>query len=606
MNINVIVFLLAASSLGAPLEAPNTNRYWQPGGDLTRVRPAIGPTVFDVTKYGAIGDNNHDDTKAIQTAMDACATSHDGGVVLLPNKKAPAAVGSEDQCGLMSNGNYPGKTLGHGTHLPSADACCAVCGSTSGCECWDWKSADGTCYTKKDCGSLEEEGGRVTGKMNAPPGPPTPAPSPTPTPTPTPAPPAPGPGVPRGAHSEPAIPSEDGSIYLSYPVKFDHATGCALVIEPGVTLLAKPWSAKKAPFDHYKGAFVAIDNSDNCAIGGGGTIRGNGQTWWFNPGEVTWPELIKIEQSQNIALWNFTAMDSAFHHIEMFANNFEVSHLQVLIDWRHPKPPDREYAPCTDGIDVRGHPGYIHNTVIDVGDDNVAIDHSDVLVEDCHFGGPAVCDHCVHGHGATIGSIDSGNQVENVVFSNIVMERTQEGPRIKIRCSAKDGYVKDIHYENMVLHNLQHKNFNIFSNYDCVDEGVADMLPVGWKIIRRETWSSNNTLYRSPDGVIFFSLENALTAAANTAVAAAAITKRLLRTSPPSRESFKSSAFEVSNLVLKNISATGTKEQGGFSCSKEIPCTDVTMSEIHTDTGGMQCHYASGKATDNSPAITCL
>ena len=259
-----------------------------------------------------------------------------------------------------------------------------------------------------------------------------------------------------------------------------------------------------------------------------------------------------------------------------------------------------EYSPCTDGIDVHGTPAYIHNTVIDVGDDNVAVHASNVLIEDCHFGGPATCawgrhDQCVHGHGATIGSLESKNKVENVTFTNIIMERIDEGPRVKVRCNSTDGYVKDITYENLVLHNIQSMNFHIFTNYDCKkdDEGVADTLPVGWETIRRDAWS-NYTLHRSPDGVIFRSLENALAAAAVAApaAAAAAAAKTQLTTSPPP---LGEDTFVISNLVFKNITATGTDEQGGFLCSKDIPCEDVTMSEIHSDKGDMQCTYADGK-----------
>lgn len=64
--------------------------------------------------------------------------------------------------------------------------------------------------------------------------------------------------------------------------------------------------------------------------------------------------------------------------------------------------------------------------------------------------------------------------------------------------------------------------------------------------------------------------------------------------------------FVISNLVFKNITATGTNEQGGFFCSKDVPCEDVTMNEIRSDKGDMQCNYADGNATDNSPAIACL
>ena len=108
------------------------------------MRPAIGPSFLDVTKYGVVGDT-HDDTQAIQMALGECVKSQHGGMVLLPNQKASSntAVGS-------------------------------------------------------------------TG---------------------------------RDALSEPVIPAEDGSVYLSHPLVLENATGCAIVIEPRATLLAKPWSS---------------------------------------------------------------------------------------------------------------------------------------------------------------------------------------------------------------------------------------------------------------------------------------------------------------------------------------------------------------------------
>ena len=142
----------------------------------------------------------------------------------------------------------------------------------------------------------------------------------------------------------------------------------------------------------------------------------------------------------------------------------------------------------------------------------------------------------------------------------------------------------------------QSMNFHIFTNYDCKkdDEGVADTLPGAWETIRREAWS-NYTLYRSPAGVIFRSLESAL------AAAAAAKTLTTTSLSPLGEDK-----FVISNLVFKNITATGTHEQGDFFCSKDVPCDDVTMSRVDSDKGGMQCNYADGNAMGNSPAITCL
>ena len=43
--------LLATLSSSYSTGFVDANPYWQPGADLTRVGPAIGPTVFDVTEY---------------------------------------------------------------------------------------------------------------------------------------------------------------------------------------------------------------------------------------------------------------------------------------------------------------------------------------------------------------------------------------------------------------------------------------------------------------------------------------------------------------------------------------------------------------------------
>lgn len=41
--------------------------------------------IYDVTDYGALGDGNHDDAAAIQSAVDAAAASPGGGVCLVPH-----------------------------------------------------------------------------------------------------------------------------------------------------------------------------------------------------------------------------------------------------------------------------------------------------------------------------------------------------------------------------------------------------------------------------------------------------------------------------------------------------------------------------------------
>ena len=59
----------------------------------------------------------------------------------------------------------------------------------------------------------------------------------------------------------------------------------------------------------------------------------------------------------------------------------------------------------TDGFDCYGSPAYIHDCHIDVGDDNVAVHGSDLLVENSYMG---------HGHGLSIGSVHSNAHVSNI------------------------------------------------------------------------------------------------------------------------------------------------------------------------------------------------
>ena len=479
--VSATVLLLMASSLGValghdtkipivPQETHTDPPYGPPGQFLSRVRPRLGSTVFDVTssKYGAIGNNRTDDTKALQSALDDCVKSGDGGVVLLPSK---------------------------------------------------------------------------------------------------------------ASNTEAAV----GSVYLSYPLFLDDATGCAIVLAPRATLFAKAWTGPAPPIASTprsaaarqrrvdlmrsdsdarvgeplstKVSFLNIDNCRSCAIGGGGTIDGNGPAWWFNKSAFR-PKLIGIDHSRDFALWNFTATDGGDHTIELGADDVEVAHMEIVMDWTKALPPGLLggiMAPNTDGIDVHGTPFYVHHTHIDVGDDNVAVHASDVLVEDCHFGGDAVGHGEPHGHGASIGSIGGGTKLQNITFRRIFFENTHVGPNIKIHGDATDGYVRDVVYEDLVIFNATLENLFIHADYP--DEGRLAAAPT-----------------------------------------------------PPTKSGNSGSAFTVSNVLFKNITATGTYKQGGFSCSEKVKCENITMIDVHTDgkADSYVCKYTTGSAKDVSPPIPCL
>ena len=455
------LLLLLAFSSGAPPYGP-------PGQFLSRVRPVIGSKVFDVTssQYGAVGDNRTDDTKALQCALDDCAKSGDGGVVLLPGKASNTEA--------------------------------------------------------------------------------------------------------------------DGLVFLSYPLFLDDATGCAIVLAPRATLFAKAWTGPAppvAPTPRSAAArqrrvdllrhgsttqageslsthvsFLNIDNCHSCAIGGGGTIDGNGPAWWFNRSAPR-PKLIDIDHSRDFALWNFTATDGGDHTIELGADDVEVAHMEIVMNWVKARPPPGRLggimAPNTDGIDIHGTPFYVHHTHIDVGDDNIAVHASDVLVEDCHFGGDAVGHGEPHGHGASIGSVGGGTKLQNISFRRIVFENTHVGPNIKIHGDATDGYVRDVVYEDLVITNAALENLLIHTDYG--DEG------------------------------------------------------QLAAPTPPTSGD-SSSAFVVSNVLYKNITARGTSKQGGFSCSEKVRCENITMIDVHTDgkPESYVCNYTTGSAKDVTPPIPCL
>jgi polygalacturonase len=59
------------------------------GAELAGASPAAAQTTtvpgfYDVTAYGALGNGSHDDTPAIQNAINAAAANEYGGVVFLP------------------------------------------------------------------------------------------------------------------------------------------------------------------------------------------------------------------------------------------------------------------------------------------------------------------------------------------------------------------------------------------------------------------------------------------------------------------------------------------------------------------------------------------
>jgi polygalacturonase len=118
--------------------------------------PTIPARAFDVTTYGAVGDNKTNDTAAIQAALDA-ASSAGGGTVTVPAGtflSGPIVIGSSTNLALASGAvlkmlpraSYPDATVAFITATTSSAHDIAVTGSGTidgqGQDWWDAFAAD--------------------------------------------------------------------------------------------------------------------------------------------------------------------------------------------------------------------------------------------------------------------------------------------------------------------------------------------------------------------------------------------------------------------------------------------------------------------------------
>jgi len=332
-------------------------------------------------------------------------------------------------------------------------------------------------------------------------------------------------------------------VYLSDYLRADNLEHCSLQVEAGATLFA-----------HFAGrwdgdAFLTFLNTQHFSIQGGGVINANGWHWW--PQTKNRPHTLHIGKANTVALHDVTFLDGAAHMLELYANNTEVSNVDIKINWGwwYGNKVDGlatsvtgDVAPNTDGIDVHGTPFYIHDCHIDVGDDNIAIHESDVLIEDCIFGGEGVG---VHGHGVSIGSVGSGCFHQNITVRNSRFLNTHVGPNIKINSDASEGYVRNVLYENLIIEGTQKENLRLNTGRD----------------------SSSASLWNAKSG------------------------------------------FIVDNITYRNITVTNTTDHYvTFVCTKAIPCTNIHLEDVIMDADShrdVQCSYASGTMRNVSPKL-CL
>jgi len=181
------------------------------------------------------------------------------------------------------------------------------------------------------------------------------------------------------------------------------------------------------------------------------------------------PKMLDVSKITKMLIEGVTFKDSPNHVLEVYADYAELSHVNVF---NPPStttqiPVNGTYGEShnTDAVDVHGTPFYVHHCNFDTGDDNLAVHASNVLVEHCYFG---------NGHGASIGSVGSDKQLENITFRNLVFNNTEAGAKIKTHAGATNTYIKNVIWENMIHYNVR-ESITIDMFYDHGKNQTTDV-----------------------------------------------------------------------------------------------------------------------------------
>ncbi|KAK1401182.1 Polygalacturonase [Heracleum sosnowskyi] len=207
--------------------------------------------------------------------------------------------------------------------------------------------------------------------------------------------------------------------------------------------------------------WLVFQNLTNVAVGGGGTINGNGKKWWQHSCKINKtlscthaPTALTFDACKNIKVENLRIKNAQQMHL-VFQNskNVKASNLRVIAP---------RTSPNTDGIHITGSKNVeIFSSVVRTGDDCVSIvsGSKNIIIKDLI---------CGPGHGISIGSLGKGSSsdyVSNVLVDRARLTGTTNGVRIKT-WQGGSGYAKNIRFQNIVMHNV--------SNPIIIDQNYCD------------------------------------------------------------------------------------------------------------------------------------
>ncbi|KAG2211156.1 hypothetical protein INT47_006275 [Mucor saturninus] len=194
----------------------------------------------------------------------------------------------------------------------------------------------------------------------------------------------------------------------------------------------------------FKGgnAYISI-KGDHISFSGGGTIVGNGQTWW-DIKDTTAPTVLRIGAT-NSDFGNFNILNSPRAHLGMTNCDNVVLHNVYL----KTVSTNSNLAKNTDALDVSSSKNIIFkDSNLFVGDDCTAINGGVTNMTISNV-------HCTGGHGFSVGSLGKGGATEyvkDISVVNSVCTNCQNGLRIKTWSGGK-GAVQNVKFNNVQLIN---------------------------------------------------------------------------------------------------------------------------------------------------------
>ena len=329
-----------------------------------------------------------------------------------------------------------------------------------------------------------------------------------------------------------------GGNFLCGPIQL--ASHIELRVEAGATL-------RMLPLDKYPGGtsdpanFISGSKLQDIAIGGPGTIDGQGSPWWpfARTKDAKRPRMINLSGCDRVLIEKITLKDSPMFHIAIGGKSSNITVRGVTI--RAPASNDPvNPSHNTDACDVRGKNILIRDCDVSVGDDNFATcgGTSNVLVTHCTYG---------NGHGVSIGSGTKGG-VSNFTVTDCTFKGTDCGIRIK---SDRDrgGVVSNLAFRNLRMTDVGFPIL-IYATYMATGKEFRDLNKLTPEIAA--TYPAAPVTERTPvyRDIVFSDI---------TATAQSGKSAGLIWGLPEA---------PVSNVVLRNVSITADKPFGIYHAEK--------------------------------------